>query len=174
MADQLQQVLLRVVEKEGSCGHGRKRDWARTKPEDFESFFVSLVTLWRDLEGQVIQCRSTRLVPVEASLGKDVPLEVDQRQQLRMTIPAKRRIDPLDGQECYGRFSVDIWLGASLVASFTQQLETENLSIEIAHSRQIANIENDLGDPGYRGHRVHRVSLPNDALSHAPARMRMP
>jgi hypothetical protein len=41
------------------------------------------------------------------------------------------------------------------MASLTQQLEAENLLIEIAHFRQIANIENDLGDPGYSGHGVH-------------------
>jgi len=56
MADQLQHVLLRVVEEEGSCGHSRKRDRARTEAESFESFFMGLVALRWDLEGQVIQC----------------------------------------------------------------------------------------------------------------------
>ena len=93
MTDQFQHVLFWIAEKQGPRGHGRERDRARTEAEGFEPFFVSLVGLGRDLKGQVIQCRSSWLVPVEPLLGKDVSLEVDQREQLRMTMPAKRRID---------------------------------------------------------------------------------
>ena len=70
-------------------------------------------------------------------------------------MPAKRSIDSLDSQECNGGVPVGIWLRAGFVASFTQQLETENFVIKFAHFRQIANIENDLGDSGYGEHCVH-------------------
>ena len=79
MADQLQQVLLWIVEEQGARSHSRKRGLARTEPEGFKSSLVPLVALGRDLEGKVIQCRSSWFVPVEPLLGKDMSLEVDQR-----------------------------------------------------------------------------------------------
>ena len=33
--------------------------------------------------------------------------------------------------------------------------ETKDIAIEIAHFPQIANVENDLGKPGYRGQCLH-------------------
>lgn len=160
MTDQFQSVVFWIAEKQGARGHGRKRRLARTEAEGFQSSFVSVVALRWDLERQVIQRRSSWLVPVEPRLGKDVSPEVDQREQLRMTMPAKRRVDLLDREECNSGRAIGIGLRASLVASLTQQLEPENLLIEAPHSRQIANIENDLGNAGDRNSGGHKPSIP--------------
>ena len=76
VADELQKILLRVVEKEGPCVHSRKREHGRTETEGFEPFLVSLVAFGRDFEGQVIQCRPSWFVAIENSLRKDMSLKV--------------------------------------------------------------------------------------------------
>src|ERR1700746_768512 len=77
MADELQKILLRVVEKEGPCVHGGKRGHARAETEGFEPLFVSFVAFGGDFEGQGVQCRQSWLVAIESFLCKDVPLVVD-------------------------------------------------------------------------------------------------
>ena len=77
MADKLQKIVLRVVEKEGPCVHGGKRGHARAETEGFEPLFVSFVAFGRDFEGQVIQCRPSWFVAIESFLCKDVSLVVD-------------------------------------------------------------------------------------------------
>jgi hypothetical protein len=96
MADQLQHVLFGIVKKQGSRGHRWKHDGTGTYAERFEPFFFSLIALGRDLESKVVQRRSSGVVPVEPPLDKNVPLKIDQGEQLGMTMPAKWAIGLLD------------------------------------------------------------------------------
>jgi hypothetical protein len=160
MADQLQQVLFWIVEKQGSRVHSWKRDGTGTYAERFEPFFFSRIALGRDLESKVIQRRSSGVVPVEPSLDKNVSLKIDQGEQLGMTVPAKWSIGLLDREKGNCRLTIGIWLRAALVAGLAQQLQTENLLIEHPHSRQIANIKNDLRNPDNGRGYGHRLPFP--------------
>ena len=50
VTDQFQLISLRIMEKKGPRGHCRKLDLTRIEAEDFESLFVSFVTVGWNLE----------------------------------------------------------------------------------------------------------------------------
>ena len=106
------------------------------------------VALGRDLECEMVQCGAGRLMAVKSRSREGMSSIIDQGQQLRVAMPAKWRVEWLDRKKRDRRLAERIGLGTGFVASFAQNLEAENLLIELPHSWQISDAQNNLGDPG--------------------------
>jgi hypothetical protein len=138
---------------------------------------VIVVADQRNLESQVVERRAANVVPVKASAGVGVPPVIDQHQELRMPVAPERRVVGRDGQETDGRcfrfvdgpvsrdwrwaFFIDRHLarlcgGRRVVGRFGERTESEHITVEFPHSRQIANAEDDLSHGGDGWWIVHR------------------
>lgn len=115
------------------------------QPERQETLLVIVQALGWDFERQMIQRGSCRLVPNETFLCKHVPLKVDQHEQLRMSVPSERCVELSYRQESDRGFTTRFRFRPVLVTRLAQQRKPEHLLVEVTHSRQIADTEDNLG-----------------------------
>ena len=83
--------------------------------------FAIVAARW-DLEGEMIERRFRGFVAIKSRPGKDVPLIVDQRQQLRVSVLTQRRVECLDCEERDGRLTPGLRVRAELVARVLEEL----------------------------------------------------
>src|SRR5262245_43619582 len=93
----------------------------------------------------MIQCRTLHIMPDNALLGVDVTSIVNERQQLRMTTAAERRICIANRQKCNGWFPSRV-CDRGFHRRFTMQVKAHDLRIEGTHLWQVGHAQHDLGD----------------------------